>query len=53
MVLDQPDIFDADAIGEFDLLDDAAIVRLDVAHRRQVGRQVEQPELHRRRFPVG
>jgi len=27
-----------------DLLDDAAIVRLHVAHSGQIGRQVEQPE---------
>jgi hypothetical protein len=33
------------------LLDDAAVVRLRVAHRRQVGRQVKQPELHRRSLP--
>ena len=46
MVLDQPDIVDPDALREFDLLDDAAVVRLHVADRGQVGRQVEQSELH-------
>ena len=48
MVLDDPGVVDADPVGEFDLLDDAAIVRLRVAHRRQIGRQIEQPEFHRR-----
>ena len=46
MVLDQPDIVDTDAIRELDLLDDAAVVRLHVADLGQIGRQVEQSELH-------
>jgi len=36
----------ADLVGEFDLLDDAAIVGLRIAQIRQVGGEVEQPELH-------
>jgi hypothetical protein len=46
MVLDQPDVVDPDALREFDLLDDAAVVRLHVADLGQIGRQVEQSELH-------
>ena len=46
MVLDDPGVVDADAVGELDLLDDAAIMRLRVAHGRQIGRQIEQPEFH-------
>ena len=47
VMLDDPGVVDADAVGEFDLLDDAAVVGLRVAHRRQVGRQIEQSEFHR------
>ena len=46
MVFDDPGVVDADAVGELDLLNDAAIVRLGVAHGGQIGRQIEQPELH-------
>jgi len=48
MVLDDPGIVDADLVGEFDLFDDAAIMGLRIAQFRQVGGEVEQPELHRR-----
>ena len=48
MVLDDPGVVDADLVGEFDLLDDAAIVALRIAQIRQVGRKIEQAELHRR-----
>jgi hypothetical protein len=47
-MLDDPGIVDADPVGEFDLLDDAAIMRLRIARIRQVGGEIEQPELHRR-----
>ena len=46
MVLDDPGVVDADAVGEFDLLDHVAIVRLRVAHGGQIGRQIEQAEFH-------
>ena len=48
VMLDDPGVIDADLVGEFDLLDDAAIVGLRIAHIRQVGGKVEQSELHRR-----
>jgi hypothetical protein len=48
VMLDDPGIVDADLVGEFDLLDDAAIMRLRVAQVGQIGRKIEQPELHRR-----
>src|SRR5436190_21676857 len=46
VVFDNPGVIDTDLVGELDLLDDIAIVRLSIAHGRQIGRQVEQPELH-------
>jgi hypothetical protein len=46
MVFDNPGVIDTDSVGKLDLLDDAAIVRLSVANGGQIGRQIEQPELH-------
>ena len=46
MMFDDPGVVDADAVGELDLLNNAAIVRLSVAHGGQISRQIEQSELH-------